>query len=1736
MARPILRRASKIVYGGVALLLVAALTYSVSTPQSGPRVHLGGIALSDYGSASGYQLGETYGGTNPIATCMGCDFWGHQIVGTSTPPTTDPSQLVNPLTGDVAERYSLFSQPDPGVNFGLNLTYDAQWGQLLTYLDAINGNTGNEFYGYGWRSNLSSNVIGSGGSSTSTDTKFAVSLPGGALENFYPTTGACPSVGNPPISLDYKTASGSSATFCAPNRVNALFSAYNNYANYQLYAHGGLQVYTYDFYGELVNQGSIEDPGAQTVLWRQSPNQSGCPATIGSETVSQCTSVFDQQGRSYAVAWLGSNNVYTVAGVKDPTGAIWSLGVNGQGDLANVVDPNSHAWSFGYDSGNGAPDQNDLNVIQDPNGNQTHLTYTASSSGNGGFVSSVTDAMGNQTTYSGYTTNEVNGTFQSGWNATQNNPDGQQIVYGIQSNFLHSETVAGQSTFTSFTGTPTAPSENIQDPMGNQTNVWSDEVGNVLQTQNSYGTTTSTYNQYSEPCWIAPPNVSYPSNRYCATWPTIGQGATIFDADAYGNMQETIDPTGVATETQHDGNGFPCWQSMPGVIQGSWPACSSPPADATRFSYSTGGNLLSKATPDGSGGNYFYDTTSYAYNGYGEATRQTDPLNNPTTFNYDAAGRLYQTVAPLNRTTTAQLDAAGNVDSVTDPMSEVTSAAYDANNRVCWSFQGTASPLCGSAPQTATKYSYNSNTSAPLSVTDPNGKTTNYLYQDLRFQTKPTAVTDALGNITSNVYDANGDTCVSGTASTSLWSGATPSCVATGGYSFKTFDQLGNIMTQTDPLGLKTSYTRGDAAFPGEVTSITPQNNGTLGSTSYTYDSDGRPVLTQEGNGNVVSFAYDAAGQKCWQAPVNNTSATCATSVPVGGNSWSYNYSGLPGSMSDVTPSGTRATTWTYDKRGSVTSQTNSNGTVGYGYNAAGDNTCVAYPVVSGSLCANSPSPFNSVVDYGVNSDGQMTSLSDWLGNSYTFGYDGRSNLTSIGYPTATTETQNLGPYDAANNFHTLTLTSPTNGTSSVSYPTNNNEELAAAGATAYGYNAQSRLTSAGGNSYGYSPNGEIQTATVGGTTNTSTYSSDGELQSNGPFAPTLLSVGANQFSIGASTTSQTLSVPLNATAAPGELVLVEVSMTTSESVTNAGNCSQVAYVSNSPDALQVFACITHGGETSESITFGSTLDTHAEVVQAFLYDNVNAGTPIDAISQPGTATNNATLNVPGVTTTHAGDRLVVLQGAVNTIGSSGFNVQSGMTERANDQSGSPQTDAGEAQSNSAVPAGPTGSVSSGLTGTVSQATSAGVLIALNPAPNTYGFDANGNRCAENGGSTQPTCAVTGAGTTSWGYNAFNEMCFAASNPGAAGSCSSPPGGATTYAYDGSGLRVSDSTGHNFSYDTQTRPGTPLVIDDGSNAYIYGPAEFGSGTAPIEQIASGTGSTATYLVNSPAGVTQQLSATGSSTSTEAYSEFGTPTVTSGSKSTPFGFQGGYTDSTGLIYFVNRYYDPTTGQFISMDPMVGITGQPYSGFGDNPVNATDPLGLCSMTSCSASPAQSAAASAQVETSLNLLQACAQRLSLCEQFSNLVAFARAFDQWIAEVNAAGAAFRAAAKAETVNEDFINWGNPNDPAFNVPSFYYGGCFALFIGIVCSTNGHSNHLSYGLYEGIPGISFFAGFVKGATADKYLCGASVGGDFNYGGFGMNYGTNPGTGDYGSGLAIGTPGAGLSQTNGVRNC
>ncbi len=161
-----------------------------------------------------------------------------------------------------------------------------------------------------------------------------------------------------------------------------------------------------------------------------------------------------------------------------------------------------------------------------------------------------------------------------------------------------------------------------------------------------------------------------------------------------------------------------------------------------------------------------------------------------------------------------------------------------------------------------------------------------------------------------------------------------------------------------------------------------------------------------------------------------------------------------------------------------------------------------------------------------------------------------------------------------------------------------------------------------------------------------------------------------------------------------------------------------------------------------------------------------------------------------------------------------------------------------------------------------------------------------------------------------------------------------------TYAYDGNGLRASQTISGATSYLTwDMTEGIPLILNDGTNSYIYGP-----GGLPVEQISSG--GTVTYLHHDQQGSTRLLTgSTGTVTGSTTFDAYGNKTGSTGTSTTPLGFDGQYTSSdTGLIYLRARTYDPATVQFLSVDPLVDMTRLTYAYAVDNPLNLNDPSGL------------------------------------------------------------------------------------------------------------------------------------------------------------------------------------------------
>lgn len=108
-----------------------------------------------------------------------------------------------------------------------------------------------------------------------------------------------------------------------------------------------------------------------------------------------------------------------------------------------------------------------------------------------------------------------------------------------------------------------------------------------------------------------------------------------------------------------------------------------------------------------------------------------------------------------------------------------------------------------------------------------------------------------------------------------------------------------------------------------------------------------------------------------------------------------------------------------------------------------------------------------------------------------------------------------------------------------------------------------------------------------------------------------------------------------------------------------------------------------------------------------------------------------------------------------------------------------------------------------------------------------------------------------------------------------------------------------------------------------------------------------TSATSYYEADGLGSITSLSNSSGSVVQTYDYygvTSFGTHS-SSGSITNPFRFTGREYDETGLYFYRARYYDPSTGRFLSEDPIgfnAGINFYRY--VSNNPVNLIDPTGL------------------------------------------------------------------------------------------------------------------------------------------------------------------------------------------------
>ncbi|QEG20491.1 putative Ig domain-containing protein [Mariniblastus fucicola] len=207
----------------------------------------------------------------------------------------------------------------------------------------------------------------------------------------------------------------------------------------------------------------------------------------------------------------------------------------------------------------------------------------------------------------------------------------------------------------------------------------------------------------------------------------------------------------------------------------------------------------------------FGRTSFIEFDSLGNPVATTDGLGNRTVRTFDAFGNLTSTSNALGDTTTLVLDGRGNALQSTDPMGNVNSYTYNGFDQVS-------------------------------SMTDALGSTTRFEYDD---RGNLIAATDAAGNTTTLVRDQQGN--------------AIQTTDALGRTFLSDFDDLGRLVKMTSAEGIVQRFTH-DANGQITISEVLGTDGETASTSSTTFDANGNPTSITDGEGGLSKFEYDQLG------------------------------------------------------------------------------------------------------------------------------------------------------------------------------------------------------------------------------------------------------------------------------------------------------------------------------------------------------------------------------------------------------------------------------------------------------------------------------------------------------------------------------------------------------------------------------------------------------------------------------------------------------------------------------------------------------------------------------------------------------------------------------------------------------------------------------------------------------------------------------------------------------------
>lgn len=234
-------------------------------------------------------------------------------------------------------------------------------------------------------------------------------------------------------------------------------------------------------------------------------------------------------------------------------------------------------------------------------------------------------------------------------------------------------------------------------------------------------------------------------------------------------------------------------------------------------------------------------------------------------------------------------------------------------------------------------------------------------------------------------------------------------------------------------------------------------------------------------------------------------------------------------------------------------------------------------------------------------------------------------------------------------------------------------------------------------------------------------------------------------------------------------------------------------------------------------------------------------------------------------------------------------------------------------------------------------------------------YDANGNliqKCTEGAVTASPTdCSA--AQVLRLAYDAANRLTEARVG-----------GTVERYGYDDAGRRIRKTVNGKTTYFLYDGPDAIAEYEEGwgkpAAINLHGPG-VDEPIARYTRNGSASYDKAFYQADGLGSVVAVTTEAGSIQAAQMFDAWGERIAGSSIGTIPaYGYTGREPDSTGLIYYRVRYYDPTIGRFTQRDP-IGLAGglNAYAYVGNNPTNFVDPLGLMAASPLAIQAAQASA---------------------------------------------------------------------------------------------------------------------------------------------------------------------------------